>query len=491
MRRGKHKHARKMVRRTRLRKGMTGFHTMVNVGLMVALWAMVNYLAARHNLREDWSRQQLTDLSPKTESVLGGLEAPVRMISLAGKEFRARDEVEDLLKEYERRSDLIEVEEIDPDRDLGETKEIGSRYDISSPDKLVLVSRDRHLVLDMEKMIVMESDDTRKLGMEPRMIGFQGEALITSALLELSRSDRPVVYFLTGHGEKEIDNFEDVPQGYSDVREKLESDHIDVRSLNLEQVRKVPEDAAALVIAGPRTRISQPEVDLLRKYMNDAGRLMVLVDVMNDAGLKPFLSEFGIQLVPDMVVDPARTLRGADVHVTEYGSHPITDTLDQIRTIFIRPRSVLPAESSVGDADRPDYTPLAASTAQGWAELNLNEKPVRFDPGVDQQGPIPVAAAVEWAAPDGAAAGRRLVVVGDSVFAGNWLKNGGGMLFMQNAVNWLLHRDELIEIPAKEVTEIRLQMDRKGLNRLLLRVAVWIPGAAALFGVLVFWRRRD
>lgn len=492
---GASKQGRKAVRRTRLRKSFTGLHLLLNLALMVALWGMVNYLSFRNGFREDWSRQQLTELSPKTLSVLEGLEAPVKVLSLMSKEFRAADEVEDLLREYERLGGPIEVEFIDPDRDLGATKDLRSRYDLTRPDRLVLVSRDRHIVLDLERMPVMEPDETRQLGRPPRMVGFRGEALLTSGLLELTRTERPVVYFLSGHGEKDIDNFENGPEAYSDVRERLERDNIDVRTLNLEQTRRVPEDADALVVAGPRTRIAQPEIDLLRHYMNERGRMMVMVDVMSDAGLSPLLKEQGVQLLPDMVVDPSRTLQGSDVHVTTYGEHPVTASMEGLRSIFIRPRSVLPADpEGTAAADRPRYTALAASTARGWAELNLKEQPVRFDPGVDQRGPIPIAAAVEWTGNgDGgeAAPGKRLVVVGDSVFAGNWLKNGGGMLLMRNAVNWLLQRDELIRIPPKEVTEIRLRMDQRGLNRLLLEVAVLLPAAAAALGILVSWRRRS
>lgn len=486
--------AKKMVLGTRLRKGASGFHLVINICLLVLFWGMVNFLGMRNYLREDWSRQQLTNLSPKTLSVLKQIEDPVKMTILLSRDFQATSALEDVLKEYRLHNSQIDLTFVDPNRDIPETDLIRSTFQVSQPDQLVLEYQNRHMVISLEKMVVMESDETREMGQEPRMIGFQGEKVITSALLELTRTTRPVVYFLTGHGEKEIDNFEKDPQAYSSIREKLEADNIEVRELNLEQTQAIPDDTNLLVIAGPRTRISQPEIDLIRAYMNDKGRLMVMMDTGADAGLVPFLKEFGVQLLPDVVVDPTRTLKGADVHVTNYTRHPITDSMKMIRTIFIRPRSVMPAmQEETSAADRPQYTPLAANTDQGWAETKPNSDPIVFDPGVDQQGPIPIAAAVEWRTVGDAGAsgsGKRLVVFGDSLFPGNWLNNGGGMLLMQNSVNWLLYQEDLLEIPPKEVNEIRLQMDKAELNRLLLLVALVLPGGVMALGIVVSARRR-
>ena len=297
--------ARKMVWGMRFRKGASGLHLALNLLLLIALWAMINFVGMRNYLFEDWSAQQSTVLSDKTLAVVGEIEEPVEMILLLSQNFTSASELEDLAREFQRLNKLIKVTTVDPDRDIAQTEELRSRFEVSEPDQVLLAFRDRQVVLSMDKMLVMESDKTRELGQEPRVIGFRGEAVLSSGLMALTRTHRPVVYFLAGHGEKEIDNFEQVAQAYSSVRERLEADNIEVRTLNLEDSRGVPEDTDLIVIAGPRTRISQPELDMLREYMNNKGRLLVAADTGDDAGLLPFLKEFGIQLVNDVVVDPA------------------------------------------------------------------------------------------------------------------------------------------------------------------------------------------
>ncbi len=482
-----------LVWKTRFRKSASGANALLATLLAAVLWGMVNYLSMRHYQREDWSSQQLSVLAPQTEQVLKGLDRPVRMIAYTGREHRARDLMEELLREFAIRSDRLRVEFVDPDRDLGQAKDLQMLYDLHQADVLLLVAGDRHEVVTMEDMVLLQSDDARPMGQAPKMVGFQGEALMTSALMRLLSDERPVVYFLTGHGESDIDSFEEDRQSFSDVRERLERDNLDVRPLGLEERQGIPSDAAALVIAGPSRRIPQPELDLIRAYLENNGRLMILLNPLQDAGLEPLLRSWGIQLTQDVVVDPSATLSGSDVHVTRYADNPVTRSLQGLRTIMIRPRAVWPMQD---EEDRPDpvrYTALMTSSDQSWAEMDLTEVPIRFDPAVDIRGPIPLAAAVERGGSDDLNLQdnrTRLLVIGDADFASNWLRSGAGMLLLQNGVNWLVGRDQLIALPPMPVEEIRLMMDQRGLNHLLFWVAVVMPGSIAALGFFVALRRR-
>jgi len=481
--------ARRMIWGRRMRKSASGLHALVSLLLLALLWTMVNHLSFRHYRREDWSVQQLSVLAPETREILAAVDRPVRLIMHVSREAPGRDMLEDLLKEYERRSRRIQLEIIDPDRDIGAAKDLQGLYDLTRSDALILVSRDRHVILALEDMLEMESDETRRLGDPARLIGFRGESLITSALIRLARDQREVVYFLSGHGEKDINLFDTDPMAFSDARERLEREGMDVRVLRMDVHADVPADAAAVVIAGPSARIPQPELDVLRRYLQRGGRMLVMINPLRDGGLEPLLQEWGIQLLSDVVVDPAATLTGADVHVSRYTSHPVTRGMDGVRTVFIRPRSILPVAMDA-TADRPRYSALAASSNQSWAELDLTEDPIRFTEGVDQRGPIPLAAAIEQPVTSASGRGTRLVVVGDADFAANWLRSGGGLLFFRNAVNWLLDRDSIVSLPSAPVDELRVHMDQKQLTRLLLLVAVLMPAGVAGIGMMVAWRRR-
>jgi hypothetical protein len=85
-----------------------------------------------------------------------------------------------------------------------------------------------------------------------------------------------------------------------------------------------------------------------------------------------------------------------------------------------------------------------------------------------------------------------MIVVGDSIFLNNEVIEGGANRdFLGYAVNWLLDRPALLQgIGPRPVAEFRLQMtptQRREVRWLLLGA---LPGAALLFGGLVWLVRR-
>jgi ABC-type uncharacterized transport system involved in gliding motility auxiliary subunit len=193
------------------------------------------------------------------------------------------------------------------------------------------------------------------------------------------------------------------------------------------------------------------------------------------------------------------TLTGRDLIVRNYGSHVVTRNLRKITTRFYLPRSVEPAvvnDASARDADRPLVTTLAMTTADGWADADPGQNPLRFDEDTDRPGPITVAVAVEKGPITGIEVElrpTRMVVIGDSDFLSNGaLKSGvgGNLDFMMNSVNWLLEREELMAIRPKVPGELRLEMDAQETRAAVMIVVLAIPGAVALIGAAVWLRRK-
>jgi ABC-type uncharacterized transport system involved in gliding motility auxiliary subunit len=86
----------------------------------------------------------------------------------------------------------------------------------------------------------------------------------------------------------------------------------------------------------------------------------------------------------------------------------------------------------------------------------------------------------------------RIIVVGDSVFLGNYYIQGGANAdFAGYAVNWLLDRTTLLKgIGPRPVTEFRLLMTRTQQREVRWLLLGALPGAVLLFGCLVWLARR-
>jgi ABC-type uncharacterized transport system involved in gliding motility auxiliary subunit len=475
------------------RKVAQGLNTGLALLLMVALALMVNYLSARHYHRADWSRSAYYTLSDKTRSLLAGLKDPVDVIVFFQQDHPLYEDVDNLLREYEYASDRLRIERVDPDRDLARTEELALRYKVTDRNVVVFDHGGRSKVVSAADLSDMDYSAMLQGGAAERTT-FKGELAFSSAIMSITQGHTPAVYFLQGHGERDLDSQE--RKGFSTLKREILRDNMTVKPLTFGVQVSVPEDADALVIASPRTRYAESEVALLRSYLEKDGRLMVLLDAGLESGLEPLLEEWGVGVGASMVVDPSRTLSGSDVFVRDYRPHAITRNIHTETCVFYLPRAIEPlaAWTNAQDrADKPSVVSLCQSSPDSWAEVDLDQRPVRYDAGRDTPGPISLAVAAERGPLQGldvTVRPARLVVFGDADFASNAPLTGGNFDFLLSALNWLLEREDLLAIAPKPVEETRLLMDAGQLNLLFWALVGGVPGVIGTLGVLVWMRRR-
>jgi hypothetical protein len=497
--------------RHRGRRFATGLNVCVAVVLAGTLLAMVNYLAYRHRpVRVELSEQSFFGLSGKTQTLIAGLESDVKVVVFFRQSHFILDSVRHLLKEYEYESaengkSHLSVEFVDPNRDLARTKELKQIYKIEQADIVVFECEGRRKYVDVVDIV----ETTKEVDLSQVLAGgkktikkktlFKGETAFSSAIENVVQASRPVICFLTGHGEREINEY-GKQVSYSGIARLIRRDEMEVRSLNLAEQRKIPADCTALVIAGPDRKLSSSEVDIISGFLAKNGRLFVLIDPATITGLEGLLESWGVKLRRDVVVG-GLTLTGRELVITDYGDHPITKHFSRINTMFYMPRSVEAVyRRSPGakvQADRPCVTILASTSKDGWAEYNLNESPSRFDEGVDRPGPIPVAAAVERGSVSGIDVElkpTRIVVIGDSSFVSNGALKGGiggnADLFM-SALNWLVERESLMSIAPKMPDLIDLGLAQGQMRNVSLVVILLVPGIVMLLGIGVWFMRRS
>ena len=483
-----------MKHRFSFKRWLTGLTVWVTLALAALMVLMVNYLASHHPLRFDVSRARHYALTAETKSLLDHLPTDIRIVVFMSGEQELYRDVQSLLREYAYASARLRVEYVDPHRDMVRSKELALQYDLHEPNVIVLDAGVRRRIVPVADLA--DYDYTPTLAGRAKVLRrFCGEQALSTALQGLLQVRKPVVYFLTGHGERQTDNF-DPYTGYSIIARTMEKNNLEIKPLSFSSVSAVPGDGDALIIAGPTKRLTHLEVEMIKAYLNNHGRLLLLVDPGLDSGLEEMLELWGVRLGSDRVVSSATA--GRQLLVTAYGEHPITKRLKNVTTIFTMPRSVQPlmGTNSAADkpADKPRVTVLASSSDQGWAELSVNQNPPKFDPGVDQPGPVPVAVAIEKGPVPGMEVQlqpTRLVIVGDSVLVANGaLLVGYNPDFFMNALNWLLERKETLMIASREPATIQVALDRGHLRRLSALVVVGLPGLVALLGLMVWAHRR-
>ena len=487
--------AERSIRRHTRKRVAFGANTVAAVALAAVLAAMVNYLAHRHYVRADWSRAQFYGLSDKTHQLLAGLSNDVDVVVFFQPDDPNYEDVNTLLKEYALASPHIRLDRVDPNRDIARAEELARRYQVNQLNVVVFACEGRTKFVGAEDLADLDYSGVMR-GEAPQATSFKGEQAFSSALQSITQSRPPVVYFLRGHGERDI-NDRDPYSGYSALAQQIRRDNAVVKDLALGEAHGIPDDADAIVVPGPTKTLATQEIEALRAWLDDSGRLMVLLDTGSPAGLLPLLDAWSIRLDNDVVVDPTRTLSGLDLFVDDYGQHAITRNLRSVTSVFYLPRSVEPVTAAAGAprlADQPQVTSIARSSPDSWAESDLEQKPMKFEAARDRKGPVSIAVAAER----GPVAGvdvdirpSRLVVFGDTDFLSNGALSGGNVDLFLSALNWLLERDQLMAIAPKPIEDTRLVITQAQVNRLFWLVVVVLPGLVGILGAAVWLRRRS
>jgi hypothetical protein len=398
-----------------------------------------------------------------------------------------------LLNEYRSADPRISVKTVDYVRDAGEAQKVKEQYNLNSPtDKNLIIfdAGNKHFktvngdALTQVKLEQVPNPKEREFRRKP--VAFMGEQVFTSMLLAVTSGKPFQAYFLQGHGEPSLsdsDNF-----GYLKFGVILAQNYIAITNLELPGDNPVPMDCNLLVIAAPTTPLSDPELQKIEEYLKQGGRLLAMFNyasIKRPTGLEPILQRWGVNVTADMVKDPENTITGQDIRIRKFSQHPAVNPLAQYSLQMILPRPIERVESPNPPANAPQVEELAFSSDKSTLTGDSAEPPRSY----------PLIAAIEQKPVAGVANPRgntRLLVVGDSLFLGNYYIEGGGNRdFVGYAVNWLLDRTTLLKgIGPRPVTEFRLLMTRTQQREVRWLLLGALPGVVLLFGCLVWLARR-
>jgi ABC-type uncharacterized transport system involved in gliding motility auxiliary subunit len=412
----------------------------------------------------DWTADKANTLGESTLQTLASLPEPVTAVAFYSANLPT-ETAEELLKKFKSNSDgKFDYQFIDPDTNPVAAREAG----ITGDGKIMLV-----------------------MGERKEIAAFATEDELTRSMIRLIDPKPRAVYFLTGHGEASLTSSE---ISFATAKQTLESKNYTVNSLNLLAENKIPEDALAIVIAGPMKPVSQQEVDLLKTYVDAGGALVVMENpsIFTEFGdskdpLADYLaSDWGITLNNDVIIDltSQQPLNAVSYSASQ---HPITQNLTQNYLVF------MPQARSISITDQPEGvtpTSLLQTAPNSWGEMNFTNAEgtqISQDPE-DLPGPLTMAAVAE-----NAATSARVVVFGNSLFASDQIFDayGNGNLFI-NAVDWAAEQDDLIDLtPGNTPTERTFTPpDNIQWIVILLGNICLIPGLIVLAGITTWLARK-
>ena len=455
------------------RDARRGADAVLAIVFMTAILIVVQATSMGRSRTFDLTRNHRHTLAPQTAAVLDSLDRDVHVTGFFRQASAKRGGAESLLSLYARRSERFRFTLADPDRQPDLARRLGATLD--------------ELVVDA--------------GGDRRVVRTIDEESLTNALLSLTRSGRHAVYFVTGHGEKDIANTD--RDGFSAAKARLEGQGYAVRSLSLLDGARVPDDCAAVVVAGPRHDYLEGEARSLADYLAGGGAALFLLDPRIEfPELSSVLAGYQLALVDAVVLDAVAVASGdrafdaTVVKVRGYQPHPITRDFNYV-TMFPRTRPV--AIHSDSARAGLDVRYLCITHPDSWGETDMEAFATGHAQrdGSDIAGPLPIAAAATRtpmvAGSRGVAAGNksRVVLVGDSDFANNAMIGvlGNGEFFL-NCVAFLSEDENLIRIRPRHTAGDSVYITESQGRLVFLVCLILLPLTPIVAGVAVAVRQR-
>ncbi len=279
--------------------------------LILIIAVILNMIFSRFDYSWDITANQQFSLSSISESYLDELDDQGVVVDFYL--LAEMDELEadmDTLVLYRtlvayNSHDCINLIDFDPNTDEEMLEEINpdDEYNLSTGDMLICYGDNVRRVPGSSMYVTYVDDDGNTTDED-----FTGENLLTGSIKGVVEGYTPTVYFLTGHGEKSIDE-------YTTFTANLLNYNYNADSLNLSEVDAVPDDAALILVCAPISDITEEEKAVLDDYLDEGGNITLMMSPNEDAiaytNLEAVMDDYGITMEYDRVYET-----NSDYHIS-------------------------------------------------------------------------------------------------------------------------------------------------------------------------------
>ncbi len=455
----------------------------LSIGLFLAALVALNFTAARKNITKDWSYLKVRTPSESSLKMAATLTEDINIALFYPQGNEVRTLVSDYFDALSAKEPRVKVSYYDKDMNPAKAEEFK-------------VSRNGQIVFDVagKKARI----DTGTTIAKARKTLKEIDSQFQKSFLEIT-SERKTVYFTRGHGELSWvgDEAENQLRSLRLLETFLRQQNYSTRLFGVTEgsASAVPEDAAAVIIAGPTQHFSQEEVDVLKTYVEKGGNIMVLFDIeanVGDAAMSNPTAQNPLEtMVADMGLKFNRVPLANEKNFISATRSP-SDTWFVFSNIFTSHESV----SSLSKHDERvavlyyhggyfAITPelgkwrtfeTVRALTDTFVDTNKN-----FKKDADEKADAYVMGAVaelkDFKAENKNRKGR-VVALGDAtVLSDALVRNVGNVLFFSDSLKWLVGESELAGALASE-EDVKIRHTKK-------EDVVWFHGTVIIVPALV------
>ena len=445
--------------------------------LVAVIAGLIFQLSREYNIEFDWTSSSRHTISEASAKVLEKLESELKITSYAtsGELSNVRHDINGIIKRYQKESEHIVIEFIDPRLNPQQTTELG-------------ITIDGEMIVEYKG----RSEHLKDLS----------EKSITNSIYRLLRNTERQILFITGHGERN-------PLGQANhdlglFTNNLSNKGFNIAPLNMGKTLSIPVNTSVLVIASPLVDYLPGETKLIKEYVEAGGNLLWLIEPDKTELLKDLAAYLQIKPVKGLIIDLDNGLLGNDpTHVLgQYFEHAITNSFSTTQTIF-------PQVAGLDITAKPDWSidAFVQSMPRSWLETGKIEGAVKYNEASDVSGPLPFGFAItrmtgeaieengedkeEQEAKTSTQHQQRIIIMGDGDFLSNtYLGLLGNLAMGESIFNWLAHDDDFIDIPPTNAISSSIAVTEMHMAILGLVFILLLPALLIGSGFFIWLKRR-
>jgi ABC-type uncharacterized transport system involved in gliding motility auxiliary subunit len=437
--------------------------------VVISIVGVINFLGNEYSKKLDLTKNKIHTFSDQTDKVMKGLKGDLDATFFG--DMAAREKYRPIFDNYKKLSNKFKFELVDPSKEPTRAKTAG----IKKTDTLLLSYEGKSAKVDEIT-----------------------EEKVTNEIIKLTKDTRQTICAVTGHGE--ISFSDKTANGFAAAQKGLEDQSYTFKELTLPQESSIPAECSALIMMGTTKALFPAELKMLDAYLNGGGRLGIGLDaaitqVDQTKELKTLLEKWGIEVKPGLIIDPVSKMLGVDASVpiiAQFNKQQsiVKDFAQQCYFPFTRPIDVLtPAIPGI----KADW--LGKTTPKSWDELDMasiKKGTVKYDAGIDVQGPLTVAVAISGKAKDSKATrDTRIVALGTSQFANNqYTRFGGNLDLFLNSVSWAIEDESMISIRSKEDEAGNIELSQNQGILIFWISVILAPLFISILGIVIWVRRK-
>ena len=487
--------------------------------LVGGILVVVNLIGLNLFGRLDWTDDRVYSLSRASIELVEDLADPITITAFFTSDLPAqfatnRRFLQDKLDDYRAYGGQnVQYRFVDPAEDEELRNEAG-RFGIP-PVQIQVIESDNVQLKNAYMGLAIQYEDQRETIPVIQDLD-RLEYDLTSAIRRLTRQERPVAGFVTGHGEPNpVQDMPTLHQGLSSNYEVITVEASDLAGASSPDV---------LLLVAPTDTIPEADLRALDDYLLSGGRLGLLINRVAanlqvgqaaelNIGLDVLLSAYGASLLPNLVMDEQSSVvtmqqRQGIFNISrqiEYPLLPVAGNFNTSNPMVNRLQSVMFYFVSSIDTARATpagvtMQPLIYSSRQSGVQQGffmLDPSAMMATTASLAGGPFTLAAAYTGTFPSAFDPGRagvpaRLVVVGDGDFLNESVLGvvGSNVEFGLNLVDWLAQDEALLAIRSKSIQPRALRETPEGLRPIIKYGNMVGPLLVVFLIGFVRWRKR-